>query len=151
MTCEKSDVTMLTTCLNVIYNNQIIRIVFNWPRTYSPIMEVIPILWKEWNCTIYMCLWYCLYGRVLFQYSGLQSKCKGLYLRLDWISFSTRFFNETLSPVWYTWDYLQPIFFWLPLFINTYSPCMINHQLASWLILRIVFLPNSSFEGVYCI
>ena len=29
VTCEISDVTMLTTCMNVIYDNEIIRVLFN--------------------------------------------------------------------------------------------------------------------------
>ena len=49
-----------------------------------------------------------------------------------------------------TWDCLQQFSFWLPLFINTCLLCLINCQLASWLILRIVFLPNLIYETEYC-
>ena len=58
------------------------------------------------------------------------------------------FFNKTLSPVRFKYGYLQRFSFWLPLFINACFSCLINCQLASWLILRIASLPNTSRDGL---
>ena len=63
----------------------------------TPAYDILPhngchsYFWKQWCCASYRCLWHCLYGRVLFHYSGLQSRCEDLYMRLDWTLFSTRF------------------------------------------------------------
>ena len=107
--------------------------------TYCPIMDIIPSLWKGWYCTSYRCLWRCLYGRILFHYSELQWRCFDFHA----------FFNNTLSSVWYTWDRLWQIPFWLPLFINACLRCLIYCHLASWLILRIASPPNTSSEVIF--
>ena len=58
-------------------------------------------------------------------------------------------FNETLSPVQYIYDWQQRHSFWLPLFIDACFGYLINYQLDSWWILRIVSLPNTRCDGVY--
>ena len=56
---------------------------------------------------------------------------------------------KTLSPVWYTWDCILQLSFWLPLLITACLCCLISCQLTSRLISRIVSLPNTSCDGVY--
>ena len=70
---------------------------------------------------------------------------------MSWLNFVFHaFFNKTLSPVQSTWDCPRRFSFWLPLFINACLYCLINYQLASWLMLRVMSLPNTSYDGVCC-
>ena len=106
--------------------------------TYCPILKTIPILCvasKGAYCSII---------------PGLSHDVNPIYM--FWLNFvSHAFFNKTLSPVWYTWDCLRRFSFWMNLFINACLYCLINCQLASWLILRIVSLPNTNYDGVCCV
>ena len=66
-------------------------------------------------------------------------------LCLPWV------FNKTLSLVQYTCDCLQQFYFWSHLFINACLHCLINCQLASYLIFRIESLSNTNCDSVCCV
>ena len=72
-------------------------------------------------------------------------------MRHDLISFSTRT-SIRLCLQCSTHEIVYSAFsFWLPLIVNACLHPFINFQLASWLILRIASLPNTSCDGVCCV
>ena len=109
--------------------------------TYCPIVEVGLILWKGWWCVKFSYMG--AYCSIISNFSyGVRT-----YSRLGWTSFFS-FSNKTLSPMRYTLDCLRQYSFWLPLFIGACIHCLINCQLASWLILRIASLASTYCNGI---